>query len=322
MSSTPSQPSKNGAVATPESLSLSTSTAPSTTSSADDTTATTAAPTSSTTAPNTTTAAAATPRIVHIDMTSDTICPWCYIGKRRLQRAIAQLDPLRVTPVLRYHPFFLDSTLSKQSIDKLEHYHAKFGADRTKAMLARMKVTGADEGIAFSYVGKIGSTLLSHRLLMYVQKRAAVEGESEVERWRRVGGMVDILFSSYFEQEEDIADIDTLARLAVKLPELEGKENEVREWLEGKEDESSVQNEVTTTTPTANNTTTNTHCCRYDNLRSLLSPLLTFCAGQVINAYRKGIDGVPHFVFDGQYEVSGGEKAETFLQVFKRLGVH
>ena len=42
----------------------------------------------------------------------------------------------------------------------------------------------------------------------------------------------------------------------------------------------------------------------------------------MINAYRKGIDGVPHFQFENQYEVSGGEKPETFLQVFKRLGVY
>ena len=59
----------------------------------------------------------------------------------------------------------------------------------------------------------------------------------------------------------------------------------MREFLEGKEEDANVQNDV-------------------------------------INAYRKGIDGVPHFVFDGQYEVSGGEKPETFLQVFKRLGVY
>ena len=217
-------------------------------------------------------------------MTSDTICPWCYIGKRRLERAIASLDRTRVTPVIRAHPFFLDSTLPKESIDKLSHYHTKFGAERTKAMLARMKTTGHEEGIEFSYGGKIGSTLLSHRLLKYVEKRAGVAGESEVDTWTRVNAMVDILFTNYFEHEEDIADIDTLARLAATLPELHGKDKEVREWLEGREEDANVQNEV-------------------------------------INAYRKGIDGVPHFVFDGQYEVSGGEKPDTFLQVFKRLGV-
>ena len=180
-------------------------------------------------------------------MTSDNICPWCFIGKRRLERAIAQLDPQRVTPVIRIHPFFLDSTLATTSINKMEHYHTKFGPDRTKAMLARMKATGHEEGIAFSYGGKIGSTLQSHRLLKYVQKKAATGGESEVETWRRVCAMVDILFSSYFEHEEDIADTDTLARLAVKLPELEGKEKEIREWLAGKEDDATVQNEVSRT---------------------------------------------------------------------------
>ena len=282
MSSSAAEQSTTAAVTAPDSPALSTSTAPSTSSSSNGTSTTADGPATTATATDT---AAAGPRIVHIDMTSDNICPWCYIGKRRLERAIAQLDPRRTTPIIRVHPFFLDSTLSQQSIDKMEHYHHKFGAERTKAMLSRMKATGHDEGIAFSYGGKIGSTLLSHRLLKYVQKKAGKEGEGEVDTWKRVNAMVDILFSSYFEHEEDIASIDTLARLAVKLPELEGKEKEVRQWLEGKEEDANVQNEV-------------------------------------INAYRKGIDGVPHFVFDGQYEVSGGEKAETFLQVFKRLGVY
>ena len=170
------------------------------------------------------------------------------MGKRRLERAIRQLDPTRVTAVIRMHPFFLDSTLPTASIDKMAHYHNKFGAERFKAMIPRMKAVGLDAGIEFSYGGKIGSTLMSHRLLRYVANRAGPEGEAEEARAARVSGMVDVLFKGYFEEEQDIADIDTLTRLAMKLPEMEGREKDIREWLAGKEEEANVQNEVSATT--------------------------------------------------------------------------
>ena len=217
-------------------------------------------------------AASASPRVVVVDMTSDNICPWCYIGKRRLERAIAKLDSSRVRVEVRLHPFFLDSTLPLHSVDKMAHYTAKFGAERAAAMIPRMKATGAEEGIHFSYGGKIGSTLLSHRLLRYAQRHHPDAFDA----------LVNALYRGYFEEEKDIADVPTLVSIAQGVG-LEG--GKVEEFLQGREEESWVQNEV-------------------------------------IAAYRQGIDGVPNFKFDNQYEVSGGEKPETFLQVFKRLGVY
>jgi len=207
-----------------------------------------------------------------VDMTSDNVCPWCYIGKRRLERAISQLDPKVVRVDIALHPFFLDSSLPSPSIDKSDYYRNKFGEDRAKVLLQRMTATGKEEGINFSYGGRIGSTLLSHRLLRHVK---GIRPELS-------NAMVDALFRAYFEEEADIADVDTLVKLGVGVGLAE---DELRVYLLGKEDEAAVQNDI-------------------------------------INAYRKGIDGVPHFVFDDQYEVSGGEQPETFLQVFKRLGVY
>ena len=169
-------------------------------------------------------------------------------------------------------PFFLDHTLPPVSIDKRAHYVKKFGAERVVTMIPQMMATARQDGIELSYGGKVGSTLLSHRLLRYTQRvQPSLTNQ-----------LADALFKAYFEEEKDIADVSTLAQVAggVGLDE-----KEVTAFLQGKEEEAAVQNEV-------------------------------------INAYRKGIEGVPHFVFDGQYEVSGGEKPETFLQVFERLGVH
>ena len=220
----------------------------------------------------TTTSSSASPRVVVVDMTSDNICPWCYIGKRRLEKAIAQLDPSRVRVEVRLHPFFLDSTLPPTSIDKLTHYQNKFGAERAAAMIPRMKAAGASENIAFSYGGKIGSTLLSHRLIRYTTRHHPDTSDK----------LVNALFKGYFEEEKDISDVHTLVDIA-KGVGLDG--GAVETFLKGREEESWVQNEV-------------------------------------IAAYRQGIDGVPNFKFAGQYEVSGGEKPETFLQVFTRLGVY
>jgi len=205
-------------------------------------------------------------------MTSDNVCPWCYIGKRRLERAIAQLDPSRVSVRLRFHPFFLDAALPPSSIDKMTHYKKKFGPERALSMIPRMCATGKEEGINFSYGGKIGNTLLSHRLISY----------SDRLHPHLTNSLINAVFKAYFEDECDIADIPTLGRIASSVGFDEAA---VIEFLHTKEGEAEVQMEV-------------------------------------IAAYRKGIDGVPHFVFDDQYEVSGGEKPETFLEVFKRLGVY
>jgi len=215
--------------------------------------------------------AAPVPRVVTIDMTSDNICPWCYIGKRRLERAIRQLNPSKVTVRIRHHPFFLDASLPKESIDKLQHYQKKFGEERAAKMLPKMIETGLEEGIQFSYGGRIGSTLLSHRLVAWVQKNFP----------DRENALVDALFLNYFEKEKDISNIEVLADIAASI----GCDREnVISFLSSKELEPDVQKEV-------------------------------------INAYRNGVEGVPDFLFDGQYKISGGEKPEVFLNAFQKLGV-
>jgi len=158
-------------------------------------------------------------------------------------------------------------------MDYMEYIQKKLGADRVSVVMPRLIATGKEEGINFVFEGKrVGATLLSHRLLKHVEK---IKPELS-------NRMVDVLFHSYFELQEDITDLETLAKLAGQAG-MDG--DEVRRYLLTKEDESVIQNEI-------------------------------------INAYRKGIDSVPHFLIDDQYAVSGAEKPTTFLQVFKRLGVY
>jgi len=143
-------------------------------------------------------------RIVKVDIVSDTICPWCYIGKKRFEKAVAKLDSNAVEVQVNWLPFFLDPTLPTQSRDKMAHYKKKFGEARTAQMIPHMKEIGKGEGINFSYGGKVGNTLNSHRLIEWSKK------------FGKQDAVVNVLFEDYFEKEQDIADVAVLVRAAEK----------------------------------------------------------------------------------------------------------
>src|ERR1700682_1627855 len=107
---------------------------------------------------------------LHIDIVSDSVCPWCYIGKRRLEQALKQLSPT-VKISKKFQPFFLDPTAPVgQSVNKLQRYYLKFGGKaRVDSMIKNMKATGQQLGINFSYGGNTGNTLQSHRLIEYAE---------------------------------------------------------------------------------------------------------------------------------------------------------
>ncbi|NWH07836.1 MAG: DsbA family oxidoreductase [Alphaproteobacteria bacterium] len=140
---------------------------------------------------------------MQIDVISDTVCPWCYIGKRRLGRALAARPELDVS--VRWRPYQLDPTIPPGGVDRKEYLLAKFGpGERPKAMAAAIKEAGSEEGIDFAFdkIMKSPNTLNSHRLI----------------RWAASAGVqdrvVDALFRRYFTQGEDIGDIEVLIDVA------------------------------------------------------------------------------------------------------------
>lgn len=110
---------------------------------------------------------------------------------------------MRVT----WKPFFLDPTLPKAGINKLESYNKKFGPQRVAQMLPMMQRVGAAEGINFSYGGLIANTLDSHRLMEYAHKVGGSELQNKV---------CNELFSLYFEREGNIGSTEALADAAAK----------------------------------------------------------------------------------------------------------
>lgn len=156
-----------------------------------------------------------------IDIVSDTVCPWCYVGKNRLDRAIAthkaQNPDDTFTTV--WHPFYLNPDAPKTSIDKRLHYERKFGTQRTQMMQGHLAKLGKQVGIDFAFGGRVGNTRDSHRVIQL----AKTKGEGMQTK------VVEQLFNAYFEKEEDITDREVLIARSV----MGGLEDaEVREWLE------------------------------------------------------------------------------------------
>jgi predicted DsbA family dithiol-disulfide isomerase len=167
---------------------------------------------------------------MQIDVISDTVCPWCFIGKRRLARAMAMRSA--ITFDVKWRPYRLDPTIPKGGTDRKAYMRAKFGTDPMKIveMHKLIAAEGAKDGIEFDFaaIERRPDTLDSHRLIRWAE---ATGVQDEV---------VERLFISYFENGEDIGDIRVLADIA-DLCGMDGVE--VAQMLEGDEDRVLVERE-------------------------------------------------------------------------------
>jgi predicted DsbA family dithiol-disulfide isomerase len=135
-----------------------------------------------------------------VDVTSDVICPWCYIGKRRLEKAIASF-PDRADLRVRWHPFELNPQMPKEGLNRREYRIAKFGSwERSLALDAQVTEVGRAEGISFVFdkAARTPNTLDSHRLIHLADR----EGVQDA--------VVEALFRAYFTEGRDISHTRTL----------------------------------------------------------------------------------------------------------------
>ena len=140
---------------------------------------------------------------MQIDFISDTICPWCFIGKRRLARAMA-MRPDIVFDV-RYRPYRLDASVPREGVDRALYLAARFGADgKLEEAHRAIAAEGVKEGIDFAWsaIRKTPNTVDSHRLIRWAEAQG-IQDE-----------IVERLFVAYFENGEDIGDIRVLADIA------------------------------------------------------------------------------------------------------------
>ena len=129
------------------------------------------------------------------------MCPWCYIGRKRLQTALDMIEEIDVE--VRWRPFQLDSTLPPEGKDRQQYLDDKFGGpDQARDKYRQIEVAGKEEGIDFSFdkIKIAPNTLNAHRLI-----RWAANGGEEVQQ-----KMVDRLFELFFEEGANLADLEVL----------------------------------------------------------------------------------------------------------------
>jgi predicted DsbA family dithiol-disulfide isomerase len=145
------------------------------------------------------------PGEMKIDVVSDVVCPWCFVGKRRLEAALASTHSAAVA--VRWRPFQLDPTIPPEGLERRAYMRAKFRDDaRLADVHARLRALGAEVGIEFDFdaISRSPNTLDAHRLIRWAAA-SGVQGE-----------VVERLFSAYFEHGRDIGDRSVLTEIAVQ----------------------------------------------------------------------------------------------------------
>lgn len=145
---------------------------------------------------------------MQVEIFSDVVCPWCYIGKTRFQRALDRLGPVDIT--VTYSPFQLDPTApTGPGTPVLEAYAKKFGGpERAQAILEHVSSTAAADGLHFAMDRALrANTASAHRLLL-----AALAADSPTLQ----GNLYDQLFRAYFSEGADIGDHAVLVEIAVR----------------------------------------------------------------------------------------------------------
>lgn len=141
---------------------------------------------------------------LHLDVVLDVVCPWCFLGKRRLDAVIEELAG-EIDLLVAYRPFQLDPTVPKQGVDRDEYLVSRFGdrhsVEETHARLVEM---GEDVGIRFAFetIERMPNTIDAHRLIRWASQSGVA------------AAMVERLFSLYFEEGADLSDAEVLVSAA------------------------------------------------------------------------------------------------------------
>jgi len=139
-----------------------------------------------------------------IEIVSDVVCPWCYIGKRRLEKALAVVGG-DGRPEVTWLPFQLNPGMPPEGMPRAAYRREKFGSvERGRELDARVAAEGRGEGIEFALerIERTPNTFAAHRLIDLAQERGAG------------GAVVDALFRAYFEQARDTGDREVLLGIA------------------------------------------------------------------------------------------------------------
>jgi len=206
---------------------------------------------------------------MQIEIWSDVVCPWCYIGKRRLERALGEFEHADEVEV-SWRSFQLNPDAPETAVPTLDYLAQRFGP-QAQAMTARVAEMGRDEGLNLDFGSSLTvNTGEAHRLLHLAADLGI--GDAAKER----------LLRAHFTEGADLSEPETLTRLMVEAGARQAStvEARVREVLAGTEYADAVQADIEL-------------------------------------ARRLGANGVPFFVIDRKYGISGAQAAETFLHALR-----
>jgi predicted DsbA family dithiol-disulfide isomerase len=207
-----------------------------------------------------------------IDVISDVVCPWCFIGKRHLESALAAWrkdHPAEEQPQVRWHPFQLNPKLPRSGVPRADYIATKFGGpQRAKEIYARVANAGARAGLAFHFdrITVQPNTLNAHRMI-----HRAGSGS-------RQDAMAEALFRAYFFEGADLSRDDILADVAARAG---FDRDEIAAYLARDEDKALIEDQD-------------------QHARSL------------------GVEGVPFFIVNRRYAVSGAQPPEAILDVMAK----
>jgi predicted DsbA family dithiol-disulfide isomerase len=144
---------------------------------------------------------------MQIDIYSDIVCPWCYVGKRRLERALSELKDA-VKAEVTWRPFQLNPTMPLDGMDRSAYLRAKFGSlEAFGRMEEQLLAAGVEEQIPFAFekIQRTPNTFAAHRLVWH----AAQQGKQDE--------VVENLFGAYFLEGKNIGDLKTLTHVAAEV---------------------------------------------------------------------------------------------------------
>jgi predicted DsbA family dithiol-disulfide isomerase len=206
--------------------------------------------------------------MISIDLFSDPICPWCFIGKRRLEAALSTRPEIEVD--INWHSFQLNPMMPHDGMERREYLALKFGnPDNARRLYDNIASVGEQAGIQFEFerIEITPNTIAAHRLIRFADRFGAQDK------------IVEQLFNAYFLDGRNIGDIDTLIALNA---EAGLNSDEAAVFLESDEDMDAVKSED-------------------------------------MQARQLGIQGVPFYILDQQYAISGAQEPEAFYPLFDLL---
>ncbi|HZY79845.1 MAG TPA: DsbA family oxidoreductase [Cyclobacteriaceae bacterium] len=206
---------------------------------------------------------------IKIDVVSDVVCPWCYIGKRRLENALSRL-PEHIQVDINFLPFELNPDTPKAGTDHKSYLADKFGSmERYHQLTDHVTNVAAGEGLKFDYEKQsvIPNTLDSHRLIQYAKE------------FGKQPEMKEALMKAYFEQGIDLSKQENLVEIAGNV----GLEKEsTRKYLSSEKGIQEVK-----------------------QMEQL--------------SYRRGVSGVPFYIINDKYGVSGAQPSDAFLDILTSI---